>query len=472
MRSVNALILLGILSGCDDDGGSKEQTAVDTGVTSDGAVLDAAADAAPGDAGPDATPDAAPDAQVDAGPPAGPPCEGAPLVMAHGLLASGDTWAPHVKRFIANGHPPECYHAFDWQTLNMGADHPGNLDVFIDAVRAYHGAQQVDFMGHSAGGGLGYEYLADPTRAAKVRKYVHVGSIVNPAPAGPEGMPADMLNVWSEGDLIVDGGDIPGAQNAQVPGEDHYSVATSVPAFAAVYEFLYGRAPAVPVAPAEAPALIAGKAVILADNTPEAGGTVEVWPVSAETGLRQGNTPAATFTVAEDGSWGPFETTMGQHYEFFLQPARDVPPVRYYREPFNRSDSLVYLRTLPTTGVAGALLRQVPFNDAHTVFVIFNASGAVIEGRDSLTLDGEELSTPDLCAAADTTIALFVYDQASDGMPGGPIATFAGLPFLTGLDRFVAADAGATSTIVLNGRTLRLPRWPSATEGAVIASFE
>lgn len=472
-----SMFLLAFLTACDDGGGSAAQQgdaadatpAVDATRSDGGAMSDAVLpDAATADA---ARPDDAASG-ADAGPPEGPPCEGAPLVMAHGLLASGDTWAPHVKRFEANGHPVECYHAFDWQTLNMGADHPGRLDAFIDAVRAYHGAEQVDLMGHSAGGGLGYEYLADPNRVHKVRKYVHVGSIANEAPAGPVGMPVDMLNVWSEGDLIVDGADIPGAQNAQIPAQDHYSVATSAPAFAAVYRFLYGRDAGVLDAPAEASARVAGKAVILADNTPEAGGTVAIWPVSAETGQRIGDTPAATFTVAEDGSWGPFDAALDQHYEFHLQPARPVTPVRYYREPFNRSDPLVYLRSLPTAGVAGALLRQLTPSDAHTILVVFNASGATITGRDSLTLDGEELATPELCAAEDTTIALFVYDQGVDGMPGGPIAAFAGLPFLAGLDRFLPADPMAFSTVVLNGRTLHLPRWPSATEGAVIASFD
>ncbi|MEZ4473168.1 MAG: hypothetical protein R3F60_20765 [bacterium] len=328
-------------------------------------------------------------------------------------------------------------------------------------------------MGHSAGGGLGYTFLADPARAAKVRRYVHVGSAPNDAPAGPADAPVDMLNVWSRGDLIVRGADIPGAQNAQVPGLDHYAVATAPAAFAAVYRFLYDREPVVVDAPPEAPIQVRGKGLVLADNTPEAGGRVEIWPVAAADGQRQQPEPVATFTVAADGRFGPFQAEPGQHYEFRLQPARPgAPPVRYYREPFTRSDRLLYLRTLPTTGLAGALLRQIPFDDTRTVLVVFSASEAVIAGEDSLTVDGEELAIPELAAAESTMIALFVYDLGTDGLPGGPIAAFAALPFLSGIDRPLEADAGQSLTVRLNDRTLAVPRWPSASEGAVIAVFD
>ncbi|MCA9525025.1 MAG: alpha/beta fold hydrolase, partial [Myxococcales bacterium] len=434
-------------------------------------VADAAPDAATPDA---ATPDAA--ALDAAAPDAEPPidCDDSrpPLVMAHGLLAAGDTWAPHVKRFTANGLCADRYHAFDWASLDRSADHDAELLAFIDAVRAQHGVAQVDLMGHSAGGGLGYTFLADADRASRVRRYVHVGSVANDAPAGPPGVPVDMLNVWSEGDLIVDGADIPGAQNAQVPGLDHYAVATAPAAFVEVYRFLYDEDPAVVDAPPALPIRVSGKGLILADNTPEAGGLVEIWPVGAD-GQRQVADPVATFTVAEDGRFGPFRAEPDQHYEFRLQPARDgAPPVRYYREPFTRSDPLFYLRTLPTAGLAGALLRQVPFDDAHTVLVIFSASESVVAGEDSLTVDGEELAIPELAAAEATTIALFVYDLGTDGVPGGAIAAFAALPFLSAIDRPIPADPAQSLTIRLNDRTLAVPRWPSATEGAVIAVFD
>jgi pimeloyl-ACP methyl ester carboxylesterase len=417
------------------------------------------------------------DAMVDATPDAGPTCDDSqpPLVMAHGLLASGDTWAPHQKRFVANGHCADRYRAFDWNTLDMNADHVAALDAFIDALRAELSVDQVDLMGHSAGGGLGYGYLRDADRAAKVRRYVHVGARPEDRPAGPEGAAVETLNVWSPADLVVTGADIEGATNAEFENLDHYAVATDAAAFEAVYAFLYGEPPAVVDAPPQTPITLSGKAVVLGENTPEAGSTVEIWPVEPASGMRMGDAPAATLTVAEDGAFGPFTAQPDQPYEFYLQPNRDSPPVRYYREPFTRSDALVYLRTLPEPpGLAGILLQQVPFDDAHTVLVIFSASKAVLAGTDTLTVDGIPLATEALAAADDTTIAFFLYDLDTDQTSGdgAGVGLFAMFPFLSGTDLFIPADPQATSRIELNGRTLAVPRWSSGQEGAVIAVFD
>ncbi len=456
--------------GCDDGGGSV--TDVDAGATLDGGAGGCAADAGcdatpPGDATPaDAGPaDAAPPACDDSRP---------PLVMAHGLLAAGDTWGPHAARFAANGHCADRYVAFDWNTLNMQIDHVGDLDAVIDAVRATHGVDQVDLMGHSAGGGLGYRYLRDPARAAKVAHYVHVGSGREDGPAGPDDAPMATLNVWSPDDTVVPGGDIEGAENVALPGLDHYAVATDPAAFAAVYAFLYGATPALTEAPPQAPIEVRGKALVLGDNAAEAGATVEVWAVGAADGQRTGDAPAFTFTVAEDGGFGPFEAAPDQHYEFLVRPTRaGAPAVRYYREPFTRDAPLVYLRTLPVPpSFAGTLLRQVPFDDAHTVLVVFNARAAVLAGTNSLTVGGVEMATPELAGPEDTMIALFLYDVGVDGQDGGPVATFGAFPFLSGLDHVIPADATASIAVTLDGRTVHVPRWPSGSEGAVIVVFE
>ncbi len=455
--------------GCDDGGGAAADAAGGRPLDGDGGCA--------ADAGCDATPpaDAAP---ADAAPAdaAAPGCDDRrpPLVMAHGLLAAGDTWGPHAARFAANGHCPDRYVAFDWNTLNMQIDHVGDLDAVIDAARAAHGVEQVDLMGHSAGGGLGYRYLRDPARAAKVAHYVHVGSGREDGPAGPEGSPVPTLNLWSPDDTVVAGGDIEGAENVALPGLDHYAVATDVGAFEALYAFLYDAPPAVIEAPPATPIEVRGKALVLGDNAPEVDATVEVWAVGAADGQRTGEAPAFAFTVAADGGFGPFEAAPGQHYEFLVRPTRaGAPTVRYYREPFTRDAPLVYLRTLPVPpSFAGTLLRQVPFDDAHTVLVVFNARAAVLAGTDSLTVDGVEMATPELAGPEDTMIALFLYDVGVDGQDGGPVAAFGAFPFLSGLDHVIEADAAASTAITLNGRTVHVPRWPSGSEGAVIVVFE
>lgn len=137
-----------------------------------------------------------------------------PVVMVHGFLASGDTWAPFQQLFTSNGYHPDLIFAFDWNSLNQGANHVALLDAFIDGVLAKTGAPKVRLIGHSAGGGLGYSYLSDPARAAKVDGYVHIGSMTQSGAAGPGGSVAT-LNIWSPGDKVAQGGDIPGAVNIQ-----------------------------------------------------------------------------------------------------------------------------------------------------------------------------------------------------------------------------------------------------------------
>ena len=91
-----------------------------------------------------------------------------PIVMVHGFLAAGDTYANHAMRFTSNGYCVSHLFVFDWNTLNRRTDHTANLDAFIDWVLAATGAEQVDLAGHSAGGALSYEYLEEEPRAAKV----------------------------------------------------------------------------------------------------------------------------------------------------------------------------------------------------------------------------------------------------------------------------------------------------------------
>jgi triacylglycerol esterase/lipase EstA (alpha/beta hydrolase family) len=62
-----------------------------------------------------------------------------PVVMVHGFLASGDTYAPFVQLFHSNGYKPNYLYAFDWNSLNQGANNSAALDAFIDTVRARTG---------------------------------------------------------------------------------------------------------------------------------------------------------------------------------------------------------------------------------------------------------------------------------------------------------------------------------------------
>jgi len=394
-----------------------------------------------------------------------------PVVMVHGFLASGDTWAKHLQRFVANGHCPDRYLAFDWNSLDRNLDHAAALDVFVDGVLANLDTDQVDLFGHSAGGGLGYSYLAEGVRAAKVRRYVHVASGPSAGPAGPEGVPVPTLNLWSPADRAVEGMDIPGATNVQLPDTDHYAVATSEGSFQAIYEFLYDRPPMV-VGPLEMPrSIIGGRMVTLGENTPEDQGVLEVWELDSETGRRLRG--IRRFELGIDARWGPMAVSASAFHEFVGRSAdAEARTVRFFREPFGTDQPLTYLRTFPSPGsLAGILIGLIPQESEKVSLVVFNASRAFLVGQDSLTLDGEELLTEQSASAENTSIALFIHDIDSDDQPGGNSPLFDMFPFLAAIDLPIQAQADVSMVLNFNGRILKLPR-DGADTGVLIAVFD
>lgn len=394
-----------------------------------------------------------------------------PIVMVHGFLASSDTWAGHVQRFIANDFCANRFHPFDWNTLDRNADHVASLDVFIDEVLEEHGADAVDLMGHSAGGGLGISYLEQAERAMKVRRYAHIGSFPAEAPAGPAENPVPTLNVWSPDDLAVEGADIPGAENVQLAGDDHYAVATSARSFAAIYSFFTGQATRNDEAQVEDAPIVGGRMVTLGENRVEEGGLVDVWAL--ETGRPERTRLLRRFEIESDGRWGPFVADPAIRYEFHGTPSDPAAPsVRYFREAFTADQPLVYLRTLPGPGsIASVLLSLLPLDGESVPLVIYNARSAFMVGRDSLTLDGVELLTEASAAPENTSIALFVFDIDRDGESGGSSPLFDMFPFLAAVDLPILPDASESMSLVFNGRTILLPRDPPG-EGIAIAVFD
>ncbi len=408
-----------------------------------------------------------------------------PVVMAHGFLAAGDTWAALAQRLASNGDCPNRLFAFDWNPFERDAAITA-LDAFVTRVLAETGATTVQLVGHSAGGSLGYAFLADPTRAARVSHYVHVGSSPTPvegAPPGPAGPPASLvptLNLWSTGDTVVPGADIPGATNVRLEGLDHYEVATSAASFAAIHAHLRGASPATDARDAApftvpGPRSVSGKALALGDNAPAASWEVAVWEVSAEAGTRLGSRPVANATVADDGAFGPFLLRSGVPHEFHLTgPTASDRAIHYYREPFMADDHHVYLRVLPRPDtLVGLLFNSVTFSERSPLVIAFASSRAVLAGRDSLVVDGEELATEAFAAPERTAIAWFLYDDGDDGRPGGAIDAFSSMPaFLAAVDRVYPTSAGPSLALSLNGRTLRVPRWAAATDGATVVIFD
>jgi hypothetical protein len=399
-----------------------------------------------------------------------------PVVMMHGLLASGDTWVNQVMRFQANNYCASKLWVFDWNTLSSfggGGNTDEILDAFIDSVLAVTGASQVNLVGHSAGGGTGYSYLSNPSYAAKVAHYVHIGSGAQSAPAGSSGQ-VPTLNIYSTDDQVVSGADIPGATNVKLTGLDHYQVATSAQTFEEMYKFFNnGETPSTTALVPTTTLEIKGRAVVLGENTPVGGAIVKVFELNQADGSRTSVSPVATFTTDSKGNWGPLDAQANTYYEFEIAKAGERT-IHYYREPFVRHNPLVYLRMLPSTfSVAGLALGQFPSNNNQAVISVFAANQAVAAGRDNLQVAGNELSTEALSPASQTNIAFFLYDNNNNNQSDlSPISSIGINTFLKKIDMFFPGGSQNKTKLEFNGRTQYVRNYGSGTEGVIVAVFD
>ncbi len=396
-----------------------------------------------------------------------------PVVMIHGALASGDTYAKPAQLLTSNDYPAGLIHVYDWNSLGgASAAAIAGLDALIDKVLSTTGAPKVYLVGHSAGGGLGYSYCSVATRAAKVKGYVHLASNPQARPAGPNGE-VPTLNIYSTADKVVNGAAINQAQNVVFDDLDHYQVATSEKTFAAMFSFfLEGLSPTTVISPQENPT-ITGRVLTLGENKPVSNVQVTVWEVDGPTGKRMGEA-ITRFTPDQDGRFGPLSVRKNTYHEFEITSSDpDFRTLHYYREPFLRDNGFVYLRTFPpSSSFAGILLSNLPKDDDQAVVAVFTANQAVINGRDSLLTGNTVLSTPALCSPTNSTIALFLYDGGDKMTSGNPHAVFGFVPFLKGADVYNGTPCSETIKLRFNGRTMGVLNYKSASEGVVIAVFD
>jgi hypothetical protein len=303
---------------------------------------------------------------------------------------------------------------------------------------------------------------------------VHIGSGSQPGPTGESGE-VPTLNIWSPQDLIVSSADIPGATNVKLEGKDHYEVATCAEAFEAMYKFFNdGKAPQTTDIVAESTVKISGRVLTLGENQARVGAEVKIFEVNAETGLRKSESPDFIFTADEKGNWGPIQVIKGANYEFEVNTKLSGDRViYYYREGFNRSNPLVYLRTLPPSGsFVSFLFSGIPSNANQTALTIFAASQGVSAGRDNLKVNELVLSNETFCAPSNNTIALFMYDGNNNGQSDMTSqGLFGQFPFLSSADVFLPTTPVGAITCELNGRKLNVANKKS-NEGIVIAVFD
>ncbi|MCW5906594.1 MAG: hypothetical protein KIS94_01960 [Chitinophagales bacterium] len=400
-----------------------------------------------------------------------------PVVFMHGFLASGDTWANQVMRFTTNGYCENLLFAFDWNTLSQGNNN-ALLNAFIDSVLNVTGATQVDLVGHSAGGGLGYGFCEDSARAAKVAHYVHIGSSSQSSPAGVNDE-VPTLCISSPDDKTAGNTTITGATNITLYGTDHYQVATCAEAFLEMYKFFNDgkSANTATIKELNTEIKISGKVLALGENTPLNGAIVKVYEVNAANAERVGSTPAHTLTADKNGFWGPVNVKKRAYYEFEVTNPNSSTDrkIYYFREGFIHHNPLVYLRTLPSpTSLAGVLLSSLPSNDNQSVLAVFTSNQATVAGRDSLFVDNVELSTQQITPASATVIAMFLYDDNNNQQTDlTKPAAFGFLnQFLSARDMFFQTSTPSAIPLRFNGRTLHVRNLKSQSEGVIVAVLD
>jgi hypothetical protein len=397
-----------------------------------------------------------------------------PIVFIHGFLASGDTYARQIQRFVERGYCEERLFVFDWNSVSgKGKKTDSLLNVFINGILKKTGASQIDLIGHSAGGGLGRGYLIDSVNAAKVAHYIHLGSNkwFYEFPWFPN---KKCLNIYSSADMVMGkmGGEVEGANNHDLKDKDHYEVATSPETFYSIYRFINdeNNKQLITFKKGES-MLISGNAVLLGSNEPMQRAEVAIFEINKKNGARLNREPLMVLQTDSKGRWGTLLADPNAQYEFELIPAGEKgKTISYFFEPFTQTNNNVYLRGFPQSGIISLMLGNLPAKEDQSVIVIYSSTKAMIAGRDSVTVNGVPVSSALLTPASKTVISSFVYDDGDGKTSGTLLKQYKSAPFIGGVDISLPLKRKKGNTIYYNGRILILPA-VSSKEKVLLAVF-
>jgi pimeloyl-ACP methyl ester carboxylesterase len=410
-----------------------------------------------------------------------------PIVFVHGTVANADSFAHPAKLFASNGYCPDRIRGIEYHSLigsvgdggfvlDRAATYAGAkkaIDAEIAALQAEFGVTQVDLAGHSQGAAHGATYAAEnPT---KVAHYVHMAG--GELAADPGGVPT--LSLSSIGDRPVNS-KVTKNVVFQDPWLDHSAVSCSTESFVEMYKFLNaGAEPKYTTVQCGSPIVLEGKAQTLGENKPLPGSKIEVHELHDEPWQR--GAPVQSFIIGPDAKFGPFEAKPGVAYEFVLVPAPDDTTRRLahsYFPPFVRSNRLLRLNFESKDPIAGATSTRVNVDPSFSVIVPRTLQKAFLADRDTLTVDGREvLSRATTLTVAPATgmvrsaviVAFYLFDRSiTPGArgPGDGVSTGESIlsgPFQNSADLFIPAAPAKFVQVGYNGRTLKVPNWPSST---------
>jgi hypothetical protein len=150
-------------------------------------------------------------------------------------------------------------------------------------------------------------------------------------------------------------------------------------------------------------------------------------------------------------------------YEIELVPSdTSKKKISYFFGAFLHDDPLVYLRGFPEGSRMSALLGKIPQEQDQSALVIYSAAGAMIGGRDSVTVNGVDICSPKLTPASRTVITSFIFDDGDGVSSGQVLRQYASAPFIGGVDQLLPAGKGQVHRIYYNGQILHIPGVPSS----------
>ncbi len=352
-----------------------------------------------------------------------------PIIFVHGNGDSSSLWITTVWRFESNGYPRDRLFAIDYpypssrdddtfqQPSRSSTEEQRNqLATKVDEVLAKTGAPKVVLIGNSRGGNSIRNYIKNGGGAPKVSHailggtpnhgvfstpgnnsefngqsiflkdlnepkevvdgvaYMTIRSDKNDKYAQPE------LGPGRPSGISYDGPELKGATNVVLDNIDHRETAYHPRAFAEMYKFITGRAPAsLEITPEAAPqltGLITGYENKVPTNKGVAGVEVSIFEIDQTSGARKGDAVLQATTGA-DGVWGTLKAKPTAYYEFVVK-APNQPVRHFFRSPFPRSSSYVGMRLFEDNAVAG-----------KSVVFFTRPRGYVSNSRDKHSLDGK-----------------------------------------------------------------------------------
>ncbi len=359
-----------------------------------------------------------------------------PVVFVHGNGDHAGLWDTTIWRFESNGYRTDRLFAVDLphplgaarfsvpeRNRSTPEEQTAALAAFVTRVMLQTGEPKVVLVGSSRGGMTIRNYLRFGGGAAHVShailsgapnhgvfalpnlqpesefngagpylralndssevvdgvRFLTIRSDNNDKFAQPDGATLGMAGVATNVDAR--GPALRGAADIVLNGADHREVAFSGSAFAAMYEFISGNAPASAAITADSVSVLSGL-ISGTDNggptnTALAGSTIQVFAVDPKTGARVGKALHEQ-TTDFSGRWGPFRASPTQYHEFVVTAPDSSTLYHVFRSPIPRGSRYINFR-VPSA--------PAPRGDSTQVSMI-RPRGYLGAGRDTVLVNG------------------------------------------------------------------------------------